>query len=123
VGFEMMLLTHTALRSVAAAGCASFLVKLPFSPQWYLILEPLCFVQYSRNFWLLENARNTQAYCEFFVFSSSVFFDVFRVLCGNTAKHSQNTRKTPAKHHKTPAKHHETPQNTFANKTAHIYIC
>jgi len=39
--FEMMLLTHTALQSVAAAGCASFLVKLPFSPQWYLILEPL----------------------------------------------------------------------------------
>jgi len=77
-------------------------------------------VWHSRDFWLLENARNTQAYCNSFVFSS-VFADVFRVfcvICRNTAKHSQNTRKTPVKYHKTPAKHHKTPQNTFANKTA-----
>ena len=81
------------------------------------------FVQYSRDFWLLENARNTRAYsyCEFCVcFYSSVFrcfSRVFCVFCGNTAKHSQSTRKAPAKHHKTPAKHHKTPQNTFSNKT------
>jgi len=86
-----------------------------------------CFVQYSQNSWLLEtNARNTRAYCEFFVFSS-VFRCVSGVLCvlwkycKTLAKH----RKTPAKHHKTPAKttkHHKThsltKQPEFANKPA-----
>jgi len=84
-----------------------------------------CFVQYSRIFGLLENSRNTQAYCEYFVFSS-VFRCISGVLwkyCKTLAKH----RKTPAKHHnKTPAKHHKTPQKKhlltkqpeFANKPA-----
>jgi len=85
-----------------------------------------CFVQYSRFFWLSENARNTRAYCEFFVFS--VFFDVFQVFCvfcGNTAKHSQNTAKHPqntTKHPQNTTKHHKThlltKQPEFANKPA-----
>jgi len=82
----------------------------------------MCFVQYSRDFWLLENARNTQyttsvlCIVSFFVVSS-VFLCVSCVLWkyrNTLAKHSQNaknTRKTPQNTRKT--KHHKTPQNTF----------
>ena len=83
-----------------------------------------CFVQYSRIFGLLENSRNTRAYCEFFVpvfFRFSMFFGCFVEIlqyCKTLAKH----RKTPAKHHKTPTKHHKThlltKQPEFANKPA-----
>jgi len=87
-----------------------------------------CFVQYSRDFWLFGNARNTRAYCDFFecssVFLCFAFFVCFACFCGNTAKHSQTIRKTPAeaitKHPQNTTKHHKThlltKQHKFANK-------
>jgi len=72
-------------------------------------------VQYSRNFWLLENARNTRAYYEFFVVSSvfSMFFERCFVCFVEIL---QNTRKTPQNTCKTPQNTRKTPQNT----TKHI---
>jgi len=84
--------------------------------------------------WLLENVRNTRAYCDFFVFSSVFrrFSGVLCVLwkyCKTLAKHEQNTRKKSQNNRKTPQNttkrkqtvfktHLLTPQPEFANKTA-----
>ena len=79
-----------------------------------------CFVQYTRFFLLSENARNTRAYCEFFVFFSvfRYFSGVLCVLwkyCKTLAKH----RRTPAKHYKTPRKTPQNTRKTTQNTTKH----
>jgi len=76
----------------------------------------------------MENARNTRAYCEFFVCFQcvSMFFGCC-VCCveilQNTRKTPQNTRKTSQNTRKHTTKHHKThllltKQPEFANKPA-----
>jgi len=93
--------------------------------------------QYSRDFWLLENARNPRAYsnrigsfCVFqcpMCFSIKCFSYILWVFCRNTSKHttltkhSQNT--TTRKTSRNTRKHHKTPHilsYTYLQHTFHI---
>jgi len=76
-----------------------------------------CFVQYSRDFWLLKNARNTRAYCEFLIVlfqCFSIFFVcvlcvLWKYYCKTLTKHPQNITK-------------HYPQNTTEHHETHLHV-